>query len=87
MLFLFDESDISHAPEYYYLTTPDIDSWDKLLDDLDRVANARKYESCIYFGNDASSCSSCIAAEQESCGKAVMRDIASRIRKLMGEDE
>ena len=67
-----------------YLTPPD--SWEKLEEDLDRCADAPDYEECAYFGKDASSCSSCVAGKEASCSKAVMRDIASRIRKLRGED-
>ena len=67
-----------------YLTKPD--SWEKLLDDLDRCADAPDYEECAYFGKDASSCSSCVAGKEASCSKTAMRDIASRIRKLSGED-
>ena len=68
----------------FYLTPPD--SWEKLEEDLDRCADAPDYEECAYFGKDASSCSSCVAGKEASCSKAAMRDIASRIRKLRGED-
>ena len=68
-----------------YLTKPD--SWEKLEKDLDRCADAPDYEECAYFGKDASRCSSCVAGKEASCSKTVMRDIASRIRKLRGEDE
>lgn len=67
-----------------YLTKPD--SWEKLLDDLDRGADAFDYETCAYFRNSRYDCSSCIANESRSCEKVLMRDIASRIRKLRGED-
>ena len=67
-----------------YLTKPD--SWEKLEEDLDRCADAPDYEECAYFGKDASSCSSCVAGKEASCSKTAMRDIASRIRKLRGED-
>ena len=67
-----------------YLTPPD--SWEKLAEDLDRCADAPDYEECAYFGKDASSCSSCVAGKEASCSKTAMRDIASRIRKLRGED-
>lgn len=67
-----------------YLTQPD--SWKKLLEDLDRGADALDYESCAYFGKSGSDCSSCIADKYGTCETIVMRDIASRIRKLRGED-
>lgn len=88
VLFLFDESDISHAPEYYYLTPPGIDSWDKLLDDLSDAGDARYEEACAYFHRDKNEdgCSSCPGGE-DGCTRIAMRDIADRIRKLMGEAE
>lgn len=68
-----------------YLTPPD--SWEKLEEDLGRGADALNYEACAYFGKSACDCSSCIAEKGETCERVVMRDIASRIRKLRGEDE
>ncbi len=71
----------------FYLTPPEPpDSWKKLEEDLDRCADAPDYEECAYFGKDAISCSSCVAGKEASCSKTAMRDIASRIRKLRGED-
>ena len=77
-------SDLVYDPKSFYLTPPD--SWEKLEEDLDRCADAPDYEECAYFGKDASSCSSCVAGKEASCSKTAMRDIASRIRKLRGED-
>lgn len=68
-----------------YLTPPD--SWEKLEEDLGRGADALNYEACAYFGKSACDCSSCIADKGETCEGVVMRDIASRIRKLSGEGE
>lgn len=68
-----------------HLTPPD--SWERLLDDLDRCSNVSDYEECAYFGTDASNCLSCVAGQESSCSKTAMRDIASRIRKLSGEGE
>lgn len=45
------------------------------------------YEACAYFGKSACVCSSCIADKGGTCERVVMRDIASRIRKLRGEGE
>ena len=67
-----------------HLTPPD--SWKKLLDDLDMGADAFDYETCAYFRKSRCDCSSCIANESISCDQVLMRDIASRIRKLRGED-
>ena len=66
-----------------YLTPPD--SWSKLEEDLDRGAGASEYEACAYFRKSPCECSSCIADESISCERVLMRDVASRIRKLRGE--
>lgn len=63
------------------------DSWEKLEEDLNRGAGMLNYEACAYFGKSACDCSSCIADKGETCERVVMRDIASRIRKLRGEGE
>lgn len=72
-------------PSCLYLTPPD--SLERLLEDLGRGADALNYEACAYFGKSACDCSSCIADKGETCERVAMRDIASRIRKLRGEDE
>lgn len=73
------------APSSLYLNKPD--SWEKLLEDLDRGAKKWDYGACGYFGKaGVSACSSCIANKNESCERAVYANIASRIRKLRGED-
>lgn len=70
---------------HFYITPPD--SWEKLEEDLGRGADMLNYEACAYFGKSACACSSCIADKGGTCERAVMRDIASRIRKLRGEGE
>lgn len=68
-----------------HLTPPD--SWEKLLEDLDRGTKKWNYGACGYFGKEgAGACLSCIADKNESCERAVYANIASRIRKLRGED-
>ena len=69
-----------------YLTPPD--SWKKLLEDLDEAGDARYDEACAYFhrDKDEDGCISCPGGE-DGCARIAMRDIASRIRKLRGEDE
>lgn len=75
-----------YDPESFYLTPPD--SWEKLLEDLDRGVKWVNYGACKYFGKGGvGTCSSCIADKNESCEQAVYADIASRIRKLRGSDE
>ena len=68
-----------------YLTKPD--SWEKLLDDLDAAGDARYQEACAYFNKDKDEycCTSCPGGK-DGCVLIAMRDIASRISKLRGEE-
>lgn len=68
-----------------YLTEPD--SLEKLLEDLDRAANAKGFGCCAYADRSERDCSSCIAEHDRACVQPIMRDIAFRIRELVGEDE
>ena len=73
------------APKFLYLTPPD--SWKKLLEDLDRGASEPGYASCAYLSDgEGKHCTSRITTNCVGCDHVVMRDIASRIRKLRGED-
>lgn len=83
--FLFDDSNRTYDPEDYFLTPPD--SLKKLLEDLDRAANAKGFACCAYADKSERDCSSCIAADERACTQPIMRDIAFRIRELIGEDE
>lgn len=77
-------SHFAAIPSSLYLTPPD--SWERLLDDLDKAASKTYCGACAYFGKvGVCACSSCIANKNESCERAVYADIASRIRKLRGE--
>lgn len=76
---------IVHDVSDLYLTPPD--SLEKLLEDLDRAANANGFWCCAYADRSERDCSSCIAAGDRACTRPIMRDIAFRIRKLVGEDE
>ena len=82
---VFEDSCVRHSTTFFSITPPD--SWEKLLDDLDRGADAFDYETCSYFRKSIYECSSCIANESRSCEKVLMRDIASRIRKLRCDGE
>ena len=64
------------------------DSWKRLLDDLDKAGDARYYEACAYFhrDKDEDGCISCSGGE-DGCARIAMRDIAFRIRELMGEND
>ena len=83
----FGSSTSTHrvAAKRLHLTPPD--SWEKLLDDLNEAGNARYDEACAYFhrDKDEDGCASCPGGE-DGCARIAMRDIASRIRKLRGED-
>lgn len=67
-----------------YLTKPD--SWEKLLDDLDNAESKTYCGTCTYFGKNPTDCDTCAIGDISACDSAAMRDIASRIRKLRGED-
>lgn len=74
-----------------YLTPPD--SWEKLLEDLDRALSPKDPDTyasmtCGYFDSVNSYCRECEkknGIDCEECNDAAWRDIASRIRKLRGE--
>lgn len=68
--------------QYAYLDPPD--SWEKLLEDLDRLENRAGVPlyACTYF-NQSSYCREC-PAEGADCNNKMFRDIADRIRNLRG---
>lgn len=76
---------VSMRPNELYSTPPD--SWEKLEEDLDAAGDARYQEACAYFrrDKDEDGCTSCPGGE-DGCGRIAMRDIASRIRRLRGEN-
>ena len=79
-------SEITTFTELLFLTPPD--SWEKLLEDLDRSANEPLPGCvCAYFNKDGSECAECLTNDGTSCDRVAMRDIASRIRALRGEAE
>lgn len=80
---------VYRRPRYVYLEKPALpDSWEKLLEDLDRGVKSVNYRACEYFGKvGVGACSSCIANKNESCDRAAYADIASRIRKLRGDTD
>lgn len=80
-----DENNRAIDPEMMYLTQQD--SWEKLLEDLDAAGDARHQGVCDYFNRDKDEycCKSCPGCEDD-CNRTAMRDIASRIRKLRGEE-
>ena len=78
-------SNLVYDTKSFYLTPPD--SWEKLLEDLDAAGDARHQGVCDYFNRDKDEycCKSCPGCEDD-CNRTAMRDVASRIRKLRGED-
>lgn len=72
-----------------YLTPPD--SWEKLLDDLDNAAKGGDNAECLYMRRDGieSQCTECRLCVDESdleCAYLAYADIATRIRKMRGEN-
>ena len=66
-----------------YLDPPD--SWEKLLEDLDR-GSSKELSCCEYFGYPATvSCNGC-PAQGKGCTRTTLSDTSARIRKLMGAE-
>lgn len=79
------EKDGMLPAESLYLTKQD--SWEKLEDDLGRAADAQSFGCCAYANRKTGDCSSCPVRNNQACVQPIMRDIASRIRKLRGEND
>ena len=67
------------------------DSWEKLLEDLDNASKGGDNAECLYMRGDGieSQCTECRLCVDESdleCAYLAYADIATRIRKLSGED-
>lgn len=75
---------VSMRPNELYSTPPD--SWKRLLEDLGKAGSKTYCGACTYFGMNSTNCDKCVIGDLSSCDSAAMRDIASRIRKLRGED-
>ena len=75
-------------PELMYLTPSD--SWEKLLEDLRRAIEIRnEFDSpaCGYTNHLDDPCSECrFQGRDIDCSDKMLTDVASRIRKLRGED-
>lgn len=71
-------------PELVHLITSH-DSWEKLEEDLGRVASCGESSTpaCTYTRQP---CAVCRFHSSENCTSAMCADIASRIRKLRGEE-
>lgn len=87
---IFVDSCVRFSTHNLSLTPPD--SWEKLLDDLDRVVENKDafYSTvCAYMNQGGATCDDCRlhGHNTSNCTDEMFNDIASRIRKLRGEDE
>lgn len=90
---VLEDSCAHFSPHNFSITPPD--TWEKLLDDLDRALSTPgpdTYASitCGYFDSANVNCSVCEymhGIKSETCNDDAWRDIASRIRKLRGEGD
>lgn len=72
-------------PELMYLTEPD--SWEKLEEDLGKIANHHTEVVCPYYDREIKDCEGCkLEGYDCSCSHAFLKDVMARIRKLRGED-
>ncbi len=72
-------------PELMYLTEPD--SWEKLEEDLGKIANNQTEVVCPYYDREIKDCEGCkLEGCDCSCSHAFLKDVMARIRKLRGED-
>lgn len=82
-----DQEGLVKDPALLHLTPPD--SWEKLLDDLDRAANGKDVAECLYMYREDNKflCTECRLFDDCSdsdCSCLAYADIAARIRKLRG---
>lgn len=81
---VFKDSYAHFSPRNLSLTPPD--SWEKLLEDLDRCIKGSSL--CAYYSTSGS-CYDCTIFDDNSevCDSRALRDIKDRIRKLRGEGD
>ena len=72
----------------FYLTPPETpDSWEKLEEDLGKIANHQTEVVCPYYDREIKDCEGCkLEGYGCSCSHAFLKDVMARIRKLRGED-
>lgn len=79
-------------PQDVYLEKPaPLDSWEKLLDDLDNAAKGGDNAECLYMRGDGieyqcQECKLCMDESDLECAYLAYADIAARIRRLRGEE-
>lgn len=81
--FIFDDSGCKYYPDEYYLAPPD--SWEKLVDDLNRCIE--KSDICMYYSNNGTCRNCAISGIAGACSPKVLEGIKERIHKLRGEGE
>lgn len=63
------------------------DSWEKLEEDLGKIANHQTEVVCPYYDREIKDCEGCkLEGYDCSCSHAFLKDVMARIRKLRGED-
>ena len=83
---VFEDSCVRFSPNNLSLTPPD--SWEKLEDDLGKIANNPGEVVCAYFGREINDCDGCkLESCEYACSNAFLRDVIERIRKLRGEGD
>lgn len=71
-------------PEQMHLNKPD--SWEKLEEDLGKIANHQTEVVCPYYDREIKDCEGCkLEGYDCSCSHAFLKDVMARIRKLRGE--
>ena len=76
---------VSMRPNELYSTPPD--SWEKLEEDLGKIANHQTEVVCPYYDRETKDCEGCkLEGYDCSCSHAFLKDVMARIRKLRGED-
>lgn len=79
-----DKEQLVKDPALLHLTPPD--SWEKLLEDLDKCIKGSSL--CMYYSPSGScSCCTIFGDHSEGCDARALRTIKDRIRKLRGDDD
>ena len=86
---VFKDSYVHFSPHSLSLTK--LDSWEKLLDDLDNASKGGDNAECLYMRREGiepqcPECRLCVDESDLECAYLAYADIAARIRKLRGEN-
>lgn len=82
-------TNLVYDPKSFYITPPD--SWEKLLEDLDRVVENKDSfcsTACAYMNQVGDTCNDCrfYGHNTSSCTDEMFKDVVSRIRNLRGDN-